>query len=73
MSEVKVVRDEQGNAIVIIPDIIFWNKQDIDWDAVKEYLKKYLGEIIENKQTKEKIEIGLNSQMSIRAQSIQNI
>ena len=36
MSEVKVVRDEQGNAIVIIPDIIFWNKQDIDWDAVKE-------------------------------------
>ena len=68
MSEVKVVRDEQGNAIVIIPDIIFWNKQDIDWDAVKEYLKKYLGEIIENKQTKE-----LNSQMSIRAQSIQNI
>ena len=43
---------------VIIPDIIFWNKQDIDWDAVKEYLKKYLGEIIENKQTKEKIEIG---------------
>ena len=58
MSEVKVVRDEQGNAIVIIPDIIFWNKQDIDWDAVKEYLKKYLGEIIENKQTKEKIEIG---------------
>ena len=58
MSEIKVVRDEQGNAIVIIPDIIFWNKQDIDWDAVKEYLKKYLGEIIENKQTKEKIEIG---------------
>lgn len=58
MSEVKVVRDEQGNAIVIIPDIIFWNKQDIDWDAVKEYLKKYLGEIIENKQTKEKIKIG---------------
>ena len=88
MSEVKVVRDEQGNAIVIIPDIIFWNKQDIDWDAVKEYLKKYLGEIIENKQTKEKIEIGtkfadaqqkgsdfyeINSQMSIRAQSIPNI
>ena len=61
MSEVKVVRDEQGNAIVIIPDIIFWNKQDIDWDAVKEYLKKYLGEIIENKQTKEKIESILES------------
>lgn len=61
MNEVKTVRDEQGNAIVIIPDIIFWNKQDIDWDAVKEYLKKYLGEIIENKQTKEKIKIGTKS------------
>lgn len=45
MSEVKIVKDKQGNAIVIIPDIIFWNKQDIDWDAVKEYLKKYIGEI----------------------------
>ena len=58
MSEVKIIRDEQDNAIVIIPDIIFWNKQDIDWDAVKEYLKKYIGEIIENEETKEKIEIG---------------
>ena len=36
MSEVKVVRDEQGNAIVIIPDIIFRNKQNIERDAVKE-------------------------------------
>lgn len=58
MSEVKIVKDEQGNAIVIIPDIIFWNKQDIDWDAVEEYLKKYIGDIVENKETKEKIEIG---------------
>lgn len=29
MSEVKVVRDEQGNAIVIIPDIIFWNNRTL--------------------------------------------
>lgn len=54
----KLGRNEQGNAIVIIPDIIFRNKQDIDWDAVKEYLKKYIGEIVENKETEEKIEIG---------------
>ena len=58
MNEVKVVRDEQGNAIVIIPDIIFWNKQNIDWQAVKEYLKRYVGEIIENIETNEKIIIG---------------
>ena len=58
MREVKIVKDEQGNAIVIIPDIIFWNKQDIDWQAVKKYLKRYVGEIIENIETKEKIIIG---------------
>ena len=31
MSEVKVVRDEQGNAIVIIPDIIFLQEQEKEW------------------------------------------
>ena len=58
MKEVKIVRDEQGNAIVVIPDVIFWNKQDIDWQAVKEYLKKYVGQIIENIETNENIIIG---------------
>ena len=48
----------QENTVVLIPDIIFKNKQDIDWQAVKDYLKRYVGEIIENKEAKEKIEIG---------------
>ena len=58
MSEVNIVKDKYDNAIVLIPEIIFWNKQDIDWNAVKDYLKKYIGEIIENQETKEKIGIG---------------
>lgn len=58
MTNAKIIRVTQGDEIVLIPDIIFWNKQNIDWDAVKEYLKSYVGEIIENRETKEKIEIG---------------
>lgn len=58
MTDAKIVRDTQGNTIVLIPDIIFRNKQDVDWQAVKKYLKRYVGDIVENIETNEKIIIG---------------
>lgn len=58
MSEIKIVRDDQENTVVVIPNIIFWNKQNIDWQEIKKYLKRYVGEIIENIETNEKIMIG---------------
>ena len=57
MDEIKIVRDESGQKVVVIPEIIFKNKQDIDWDAVEDYLKRYVGEIIQIEETKEEIKI----------------
>ena len=47
---VNVIRDEQGNPIIIINDIRFMGRQGIDWKAVEELLWEYVGkeyEIIE--------------------------
>ena len=45
-----VIRDEQGNPIIIINDIRFMGRQGIDWKAVEKLLWEYVGkeyEIIE--------------------------
>lgn len=39
----EIVTNEQGQSIVVIPDVIFTNKQNINWDDVEEYLEKYVG------------------------------
>ena len=43
---IEIVEDTTGHKIVVLPDIIFKNRQNIDWNAVEEYLQKYVGEII---------------------------
>ncbi|MCD7865808.1 MAG: hypothetical protein LUG54_07315 [Clostridiales bacterium] len=54
----KIVMDENGHKIVVIPDIIFKNRQNIDWSEVEDYLKRYLGEIITIAETQDVIYIG---------------
>ena len=44
---VNIIRDEKGNAIVVINDIRFKDRQNIDWHAVEEYLYEYVVENIE--------------------------
>lgn len=58
MENLKVDIDSQGNEVVILPEIVFSNKQKINWSEVEEYLQKYVGEIIEIVKTKDKIYIG---------------
>ena len=41
---VSVVRDIDGNSIVVINDIRFKGKRSIDWKEVKAYLKEYVGD-----------------------------
>ena len=41
---VSVIKDVDGNNIVIINDIRFKGKRSIDWKDVREYLKEYVGE-----------------------------
>ena len=55
---VNIIRDLQGNQIVIINDIIFKGRQKIEWDEVESYLKQYIGEFIEIAENKEIVYIG---------------
>jgi hypothetical protein len=40
---VSVIRDADGNNIVMINDIAFKGKRSMNWDDVKEYLKEFVG------------------------------
>ncbi len=56
--KLQVVSDFAGNKIVVLPDSIFKNKQNIDWNAVEKYLQKYIGRIVTITETKDTIYIG---------------
>lgn len=58
MGKLQIIVDSAGNKIVMIPDIIFSNKQNIEWKDVKSYLGKYVGETVEMTQTGDMIYIG---------------
>lgn len=55
---VRVLFDESGNAVIVLPDIIFKNKNNIDWQAVEDYLQRYVGQIVTIIESKEKVHIG---------------
>lgn len=58
MGELEIALDDKGNKIVLLPDVIFSNKQKINWDVVEPYLQCYVGEIITIADTGESIHIG---------------
>ena len=54
---ISVVKDADGNKIVVINDIIFKGKI-IAWDDVEKYLRKYVGEVYSIAEDKEIVFIG---------------
>ena len=52
-----VLKDADGNKIVVINDIIFKGKK-IAWDDVEKYLRKYVGEVYSIAEDKEIVFIG---------------
>ncbi len=48
---ISMLKDLDGNNIVFIHDVLFKGRQDIKWDDVEDYIKKYVGEIIEIAET----------------------
>lgn len=40
---ISVVSDCDGNKIVMINDILFKGRKNVDWDVIEQYLKKYIG------------------------------
>lgn len=53
-----VASDVNGNQVVVIHDIRFKGRQNIDWNEVEQYLKRYVGEFLEIAKSKEIIYIG---------------
>jgi hypothetical protein len=55
---VGVIKDVNGNNIVMINDIRFKGKRQVDWNDVKEYLEQYVGEFYEIAGTNDIVYIG---------------
>ena len=55
---VTVIKDADGNNIVVINDIIFKGKRAINWEDVEEYLKQYVGDFYSMADSEEVVYIG---------------
>lgn len=55
---VTVIIDANGKKLVLIKDIRFKGKRQIDWDDVKQYLEAYVGDYYEIAENTERIFIG---------------
>ncbi|MGN0435614.1 MAG: helix-turn-helix domain-containing protein [Wujia sp.] len=53
-----IVRDADGNNIVLINDILFKSRRSIDWDEIEQILREFIGEYYEIAETAEKVYIG---------------
>ena len=58
MERLEILQDEHGNKVALIPDIIFVNKQNVDWNEVEVYLERYVGESIVMTESKDIIYFG---------------
>lgn len=46
MEALEIALDENGNKIVVMLDIIFAGKQNIDWNEVEKYLEHFVGKLV---------------------------
>lgn len=54
----KVIQDNEGNNILLINEIIFKGKRNVNWKDVEMYLKQYVGKFYIIAQTNEMIYLG---------------
>lgn len=55
---ISVIKDVNGNKIVVVNDIKFKGRQNIEWDEVESYLKQYVGEFVRIAESNEIVYIG---------------
>ena len=55
---IEIIRDEEGKYLVIVNDIRFKGRQNINWKEVEQYLKEYIGTYYEILENAERIYIG---------------
>ena len=51
METFEIALDEKANKVVILPELVFTNKQNINWNEVEKYLEHYVGELVEIVET----------------------
>lgn len=56
--KISVISDLDGKKIVVISDIRFKGKRNINWEEVEQYLKEYIGDCYEVVETSEQVYIG---------------
>lgn len=56
--ESKILTDVFGSKFVLLPEIVFSGKRNIDWNGVENYLRKYVGKKVKVEQTDDVIYIG---------------
>ncbi len=56
--KVDIIENLEGNKIVMIHDIRFRGKRQINWDDVEQYLKEYVGNCYEIIESADKVYIG---------------
>lgn len=55
---VTITKNDNGENIVLINDIYFKGRQNIEWKEVEQYLKQYVGEYIEIVESKDIVYLG---------------
>lgn len=55
---IQIIKDAEGKHLVIVNDIRFKGRQNINWKEVEQYLKEYIGTCYEILENAEKIYIG---------------
>ena len=53
-----IVMDPDGKKLVLINDVRFKSRRKLDWDAIEEFLKEYIGKYYEIQDTSERVYIG---------------
>ena len=56
--KISVISDLDGKKIVVISDIRFKGKRNINWEGVEQYLKEYIGDCYEVVETSDQVYIG---------------
>ena len=58
--KINIISDLEGREIVVINDIRFKGKRNIDWEEVEQYLKEYIGECYEVVETSDIYQFGFS-------------
>ena len=58
MRMIDILRDENGNQIVVLNNLRFKGRRSVNWDAVEECLKEYIGKCAEIMETSDLVYIG---------------